>query len=170
MADSKLAGPEGKALEISPMAKTSDLDAARTRSDRKDRTAAEKHPQSKSSSSASAAPVGAPRKLDFEEKTYSPRNIDPANHNPFVAQPVHQLVAAYEGAMQGQEADEEATQRHNREAEAEDAAKQAKIKADYGARVADADKADAALHRCCSRIFEETGMAASVRRRRVRIG
>ena len=170
MADSKLAGPEGKALEISPMAKTSDLDAARTRSDRKDRTAAEKHSQSKSSSSASAAPVGAPRKLDFEEKTYSPRNIDPANHNPFVAQPVHQLVAAYEGAMQGQEADEEATQRHNREAEAEDAAKQAKIKADYGARVADADKADAALHRCCSRIFEETGMAASVRRRRVRIG
>ena len=41
MADSKLAGPEGKALEISPMAKTSDLDAARTRSHGKDRIAKE---------------------------------------------------------------------------------------------------------------------------------
>ena len=42
MADSKLAGPEEKALEISPVAKTSDLDAARTTSDMKDRTAKEK--------------------------------------------------------------------------------------------------------------------------------
>ena len=47
--------------------------------------------------------------------------------------------------MQGQETDEEATQRHNREAEAEEAARKAKYKAEYEARLADADKADAAL-------------------------
>ena len=52
------------------------------------------------------APAGVPRKLDFEEKgttTYSPRNLDPASPKPFVAQPVRQMVAAYEGAMQGLE-------------------------------------------------------------------
>ena len=47
--------------------------------------------------------------------------------------------------MQGQEADEEATQRHNREAEAETAERQAKNKAEYEARLAEADKAEAAL-------------------------
>ena len=144
MADSKLAGAEGKILEISPMAKTTGLDA-RTRSDRRDRIAKEKPPQQAGSSSTGAAPAGAPRKFDFEEKTYSPRNIGPASPHPFVTQPVHQLVAACEGAMQGQETDEEATQRHNREAEAEEAARQAKIKAEYEARLADADKAEAAL-------------------------
>ena len=47
--------------------------------------------------------------------------------------------------MQGQETDEEATQRHNREAEAEAAERQAKNKAEYEARLAEADKAEAAL-------------------------
>ena len=93
MADSKLAGAGGKILKISPMAKTSGLDA-RTKSDRKDRTAKEKNPQSAGSSSAGLAPVGAPRELEFGGETYSPRNIGPASPNPFVIQTVHQLVAA----------------------------------------------------------------------------
>ena len=143
MADSKLAGDKN-VIEISPMAKTTGLDA-RTRSDRKDRTAKEKPPQDAPSGSAGPDPVGTPRKLELEEKTYIPRNPDPSKRNPFVTLPVHQLVAAYEGALQGQEADEEATQRHNREAEAEEAARKAKNKAEYEARLADADKADAAL-------------------------
>ena len=143
MADSKLAGDK-KVTEIPPMAKTTGLDA-RTRSDRKDRAAKEKPPQEAASGSSGPDPVGAPRKLEFEEKTYSPRNPDPSKQNPCDTQPVHQLVAAYGGAMQGQETDEEATQRHNREAEAEEAARKAKYKAEYEARIADADKADAAL-------------------------
>ena len=144
MAGSKLAGVDKKVIEISPMAKTTGLDA-RTRSDRKDKTAKEKPSQAAASESAGPDPVGAPRKLDFEEKTYSPRNPDPSNPNPVVIQPVHQLVAAYGGAMQGQETDDEATQRHNREAEAEAAERQAKHKAEYEARLAEADKAEAAL-------------------------
>ena len=144
MADSKLAGADKKVIEISPVAKTTGLDA-RTRSDRKDRTAKEKPPQEAASGSAGPDPVGAPRKLEFEGKTYSPRNPDPAKLNPFVIQPVHQLVAAYEGAMQGQETDEEATQRHNREAEAEETKRKAKNKAEYEARIAEADKAEAAM-------------------------
>ena len=47
--------------------------------------------------------------------------------------------------MQGQETDEEAIQRHSREAEAEEAAKQTKTKADYEASLVAAEKADAAL-------------------------
>ena len=47
--------------------------------------------------------------------------------------------------MQGQETDEEPTQRHNREAEPEAAERQAKNKAEYEARLAQADKAEAAL-------------------------
>ena len=144
MADSKLAGADKKVIEISPMAKTTGLDA-RTRSERKDRTAKEQLSQAAVSGSAGPAPVGAPRKFEFEGKTYSPRNPDPANPNLLVTQPVHQLVAAYEGAMQGQETDEEATQRHNREAEAEAAERQANYKAEYEARLAEADKAEAAL-------------------------
>ena len=93
MTDSKLAGADKKIIEISPMAKTTGLDA-RTRSDRKDRTAKEKPSQEAASGSAGPNPVGAPRKLEFEEKAYSPRNPDPSKQNPFVTQPVHQLVAA----------------------------------------------------------------------------
>ena len=88
MADSKLAGAEKKVLEISPIAKTTELDA-RTRSDRKDRTAKEKLAHAAASGSAGPTPVGAPRKIEFEEKTYSPRNLDPAKPNPFVPKPVH---------------------------------------------------------------------------------
>ena len=90
--------------------------------------------------------VGAPRKIDFEDKAYSPRSLDPNKDTPFLTQPVASLVAAYKGgAMQGVEPDGEANQRHNREAAAEEAAKQEKLKADYGANLASADKANKAL-------------------------
>ena len=120
MADPKLAqNPLIEEASPAPRTKSND-DAPRSRSARKDTT--------KSTGSTDPAPVGNPRKLDFgnkEREKYSPRNIDPGtpfpHGTPFPPKQVAQLVATYEGKsdpMQGlDEAEGEATQKHNKGAD-----------------------------------------------------
>ena len=116
MADSKLATRD-PIENASPISRPKGRDAPVSRSERKDK--------SKSSGSVGEEPAGPPPKLEFgdgEGKAYSPRNINPETQ--FVPKQVPQLIAVYE-EMQGVETDGEATQRHNKEAEEEKAAKQA---------------------------------------------